>query len=190
MFAQFIKHIRKHSKVSNTRKRKCWVKPWLTKKHKSLYHGLVSVLLLQDKDEFRMFLRMNTDTYEVSKLVLISRCVTSWERGGGLTGPKSSLRICALILILKIEIESPHKTETPQKCIFKISGEVKIFTSCWRLQDILRRNNLLFYLSEEFYSTDKKYWTSVFVYFNHLERSELLEVIETSSFLCFCFILF
>ena len=161
MFAQFIKHIRKHSKVSNTRKRKCWVKPWLTKKHKSLYHGLVSVLLLQDKEEFRMFLRMNTDTYEVSKLVLISRCVTSLERGGGLTGPKSSLRIWALILILKIEIESPHKTETPQKCIFKTSGEAKIFTSCWRLQKSFTPRTKKIERQYLFISTiwkDQSYW--------------------------------
>ena len=26
---QFIKHNRNHSRVSNTKKRKCWIKPWL-----------------------------------------------------------------------------------------------------------------------------------------------------------------
>ena len=26
---QFVKHTRKYTRVSNTRKRKCWVKPWL-----------------------------------------------------------------------------------------------------------------------------------------------------------------
>ena len=44
------------------------------------YHGLVSELLLQDK-EFRMLLGMNTETYEVSKFMLISMCATMWERG-------------------------------------------------------------------------------------------------------------
>ena len=44
------------AEVSNTRKRKCWVKPWLAEKHKNLYHGLVSELLLHDKEEIRMFL--------------------------------------------------------------------------------------------------------------------------------------
>ena len=61
------------------------------------YHGLVSKLLLHDK-EFRMPLRMNTETYDVSKFVLISKFV---GRGGGLTGPKSGPKICALILNLK-----------------------------------------------------------------------------------------
>ena len=31
-----------------------------------------------------------------------------------------------------------------------------MFISWWRLQDILTRNNLLFYLSEEFYTTKQK----------------------------------
>ena len=35
---------------------------------------------------------------------------------------------------------------------FKASGE----TSWWRLQDILTTNNLLFYSSEEFYTTEEK----------------------------------
>ena len=101
--SKFLKHNRKHSRVSNTRKRKCWVKPWLADKHKtlSLYHGLVSELSLHDKEELRMFLRMNTDTYEVSKFALISRSVTRWRRGGSLTGPKSGRKICALNLTLK-----------------------------------------------------------------------------------------
>ena len=78
--SQFIKDNRKHSRVSNTRKRKCWIKPWLTEKYKSLYYELVSELLLHDKEKFRMFLRMTTATYKVSKFVLISRCATSWGR--------------------------------------------------------------------------------------------------------------
>ena len=39
----------------------------LLKNIKSLHHGLVSELLLHNHDEFRMFLRMNTEIYEVSK---------------------------------------------------------------------------------------------------------------------------
>ena len=108
--SQIIKHNRKH-RISNTIRKKCWVKPWLAEKHKSLYHGLVSELLLHDKEEFRMLLRMNTETYEVSKFVLISRCPTKWGRGGSLTCPKSCRKICALILTLKHWIESPHKTK-------------------------------------------------------------------------------
>ena len=77
---QFKKDNRKYSRVLNTRKRKCRIEPWLTEKHKSLYYESVSELLVHDKEEFRMFLRMTTATYEVSKFVLISSCTTSWER--------------------------------------------------------------------------------------------------------------
>ena len=65
-----------HNRVSNTRKRKFWVKLWLAENHKSLYRGLVSPLLLHDKEELRIFLQMNTEPYEVSKFVLISTCAT------------------------------------------------------------------------------------------------------------------
>ena len=65
--SQIIKH-----RVSNTRKKKFWVKPWLAEKHKSLYHELVSEPLLHDKEEFRMFLRMSTETYKVSMFVMMS----------------------------------------------------------------------------------------------------------------------
>ena len=82
---------KKPSRVSNTRKRKCWVKPWLTENHKSLYHGLVSELLFHDKEEFRMFLRMNT--YEISKFVLISKCVTKWGPGGEASQAKNLVEI-------------------------------------------------------------------------------------------------
>ena len=69
--SQIIKRNMKH-RVSNTRKKKFWVKPGLAEKHKSLYHELVSEPLLHDKEEFRMFLRMNTETYKVSMFVLMS----------------------------------------------------------------------------------------------------------------------
>ena len=32
--SQFIKLKKKHSRISNTRKKKCWVKPWLAEKHR------------------------------------------------------------------------------------------------------------------------------------------------------------
>ena len=67
---QFIKYNTKHSRVSSKRKRKCWVKPQLAEKHKSLYHGLFSAVLLQGKEEFRMFSRMNTEKY----IRLVSLC--------------------------------------------------------------------------------------------------------------------
>ena len=43
----------------------------------------------------------------------------------------------------------------PLKCIFKAFGEVKMFISWWRLPDILTRNKLLFYLSEDIYTTEQ-----------------------------------
>ena len=51
------------------------------------------------KKEFRIFLRMNTETetYEESKFVLISKCATRCRR----EGRKSGRKICALILTLK-----------------------------------------------------------------------------------------
>ena len=84
-----------------TQERKCWTKPWLGKKHKSLCHWLVSDLLLHEKEDFRIFLRMNSKTYEVSNFVLISRCATRWRRGGGFTDPKSNQNFFFLILTLK-----------------------------------------------------------------------------------------
>ena len=62
------------------------VKPRLAEKHKSLCHGLVFELLLHDKEKFRMFLRMNTDTYEISKFVLVR-----WGDGEGETSPTLNL---------------------------------------------------------------------------------------------------
>ena len=73
----------------------------LAGKHKGLYHGLVCELLLHDKEEFRMFLRIYTEAYEVSKFVLISKCATRLRRGGDPTNPKSGRKICAVILSLK-----------------------------------------------------------------------------------------
>ena len=97
---EITKKIRKHSGASSTRMMKCWVKPWLAEKHK-LYHGWFSALLLHGKEEFRMLLRMNTGTYEVSEFVIISGCANSWRRGEALTDPESGRKICALILTLK-----------------------------------------------------------------------------------------
>ena len=70
-------------------------------KAESLYHGLASELLLYDKEELRMFWRMNTDTYEVSKFVLIGRCATRWSIVGNLTDPQSGRKTYAVILTPK-----------------------------------------------------------------------------------------
>ena len=78
---QFIKHNRKQQSFKHK-------KVETMGKTVTAHHGLVSELLLQDK-EFRMLLRRNTETYEVSKYMLISMCATMWERRRDLTGPKS-----------------------------------------------------------------------------------------------------
>ena len=43
----------------------------------------------------------NTETYEVSKFLLINRCATRLGREGDLTGHKYGRKICALIQTLK-----------------------------------------------------------------------------------------
>ena len=49
------------------KKRSCWTKPWLRQREeKSIYSGLVCELKLADKGDYRRFLRMNPDAFEVS----------------------------------------------------------------------------------------------------------------------------
>ena len=48
------------------RKRRIWVKPWLLNRQKSgIYHNLVNELVLADRGDYRRFMRMNTETFEV-----------------------------------------------------------------------------------------------------------------------------
>ena len=59
----------KKKKDKNKRKRKTWVKPWLMNRaRESAFKGIFSELALRDKEEFRKYLRMNTNSYEVSGL--------------------------------------------------------------------------------------------------------------------------
>ena len=51
-------------------------------KRKILYHSLFSALLLHDKQELRMFLRMNTETYDVSKFVFNQQVRNSVKERG------------------------------------------------------------------------------------------------------------
>ena len=101
-------------------------------------------------------LQMNTETYKVSKFVLISRCATRCGWGGGLTGPKSCQKICALILTLKHWSRESPQNKTSLKCIFKAYEDVKAFISWWHIHYILTGNNLPFHLPEEFYTTEQK----------------------------------
>ena len=53
--------------IKTRKKRKCWVKEWLRKREESgAYARIFQELRLQDAEHFRKYLRMNTDTYEVS----------------------------------------------------------------------------------------------------------------------------
>ena len=128
--SRFLKHNEKHSRVSNRRKRKSWVKPWLAGKHKSLYHGLFSELLLHDKEEFKMFLGINTETYEVIKFVLISRCLTRWRSGAGLTDPKSGQKMFSLILILKHWSTEPTQNRNASEMYFLRHLEKSVGGAC------------------------------------------------------------
>ena len=56
---------RKTNKVKKSRT--CWVRDWLQQKEKkSAYNNILSELRLTDQEEFRRYLRMNTETYTVS----------------------------------------------------------------------------------------------------------------------------
>ena len=66
------------------RKRREWVSHWLQRREdQGLYHNLVRELQLQDGEDFRRFLRMNTDTFQVSMSMLLLRP----ERPKDLTRP-------------------------------------------------------------------------------------------------------
>ena len=53
--------------VKIKRKRRVWTKPWLKNRdqQKCIYSNIFQELRLRDQEEFRKYLRMNTDTYTV-----------------------------------------------------------------------------------------------------------------------------
>ena len=49
------------------KKRKMWVKSWLLRRdEKSAYQNILQELRLEDAENFRRYLRMNSETFEVS----------------------------------------------------------------------------------------------------------------------------
>ena len=53
-------------KKKGRRKGNVWVKPWLqARSERALYSSLVEELKLADKGDYRRFMRMNTETFEV-----------------------------------------------------------------------------------------------------------------------------
>ena len=54
------------------RKRKHWVRPLLQRREeRGAFYKLVRELQLTDKEDFRRFLRMNTETFQVYSLLLL-----------------------------------------------------------------------------------------------------------------------
>ena len=49
------------------RDRKIWVKKWMMRKNRSAYNMLLQEILY-DADDFRKYLRMNTETFTVNEL--------------------------------------------------------------------------------------------------------------------------
>ena len=57
------------NKKKSKRRKSIWMKPWLkNRNNKSAYNNIFPELLLNDKEEFRHYLRMNTTSYEVSNI--------------------------------------------------------------------------------------------------------------------------
>ena len=53
------------------RQRSVWVKPWLAnRQYKSAFNNIFAELRLRDQEEFRKYLRMNTEAYEVYTLFI------------------------------------------------------------------------------------------------------------------------
>ena len=54
------------SKKKTRAKRRWWVRPWLMKRcERGAYNGILSEIRLVDHENFRKYLRMNTDTFQV-----------------------------------------------------------------------------------------------------------------------------
>ena len=54
--------------VQRRKKRKCWVKEWLTCRKKfGAYHALVLEFSLNDHGEYHRFMRMDPETFQVNK---------------------------------------------------------------------------------------------------------------------------
>ena len=59
----------KQKEKKSKRQKSIWMKPWLkNRNNKSAYNNILPELLLNDKEEFRRYLRMNTTAYEASNI--------------------------------------------------------------------------------------------------------------------------
>ena len=58
---------KKSTKQKTKRKRSVWVKFWLKNRmYTSAFNNIFAKLMVNDKEEFRRYLRINTASYEVS----------------------------------------------------------------------------------------------------------------------------
>ena len=56
--------------VKKRKKRSIWIKPWLKNRLRtSAYQNIFQELRLKDNEEFRRYLRMNTETYQVKLFI-------------------------------------------------------------------------------------------------------------------------
>ena len=66
LLATGIKLVEDGEKVKKRKKRSVWMKPWLKNRLRtSAYQNIFQELRLKDSEEFRRYLRMNTETYQV-----------------------------------------------------------------------------------------------------------------------------
>ena len=54
-------------KKKRNKKKRIWAREWLLERpNKGAYNGILSELRLTDQEDFRKFLRMNTETFQVA----------------------------------------------------------------------------------------------------------------------------
>ena len=72
LLATGIKLVEDGEKVKKRKKRSVWMKPWLKNRLRtSAYQNIFQELRLKDSEEFRRYLRMNTETYQVQILIYL-----------------------------------------------------------------------------------------------------------------------
>ena len=72
LLATGIKLVEDGENVQKRKKRSVWMKPWLKNLLRtSAYQNIFQELRLKDSEEFRRYLRMNTETYQVQILIYL-----------------------------------------------------------------------------------------------------------------------
>lgn len=66
-----IEILKQQKKTKKRKSRSCWIKPWIQRRNeKEAYSNILTELRLEDPGQFRKYLRMNEETYEVRKLFI------------------------------------------------------------------------------------------------------------------------